>query len=323
MLGRMDCSGLTDIGKKREANQDHFLIADLNKSLRVHETSLGLNYQTRLFGGSQGKLLMVADGMGGHQSGERASMLAIDGVVSYVLESLTWMSRLDDRKRDFETELIGALDAGQKLIQRESDAMPARRGMGTTLTLAYIYWPKMYVVHAGDSRCYRLSQGKLEQLTSDHTMAALTEKGKEVAKDEAEIVKPMSHILYSALGGNGDGLYPDVGRYDLAIGDAILLCTDGLTRHVSARTIREQLSSQDSAKTTCQKLIQLAIAGGGADNITVVVAKFRETDEALCEEVEVECFGQEEVAKSKTLTADEDTLDSPIAVSSEETRPIR
>jgi PPM family protein phosphatase len=322
MLGRMDCSGLTNIGSKRDVNQDHFLIADLNKSLRVHETSLGLNYQTRLFGGSQGKLLMVADGMGGHQSGERASMLAIDGVVSYVLESLSWMSRLDDRQRDFETELIGALDAGQKLIQRESAAIPAHRGMGTTLTLAYIYWPKMYVVHAGDSRCYMLGQGKFEQLTTDHTMAALTEKGRELVDQDAQLAKPMSHVLYSALGGNGDGLYPDVGRYDLAIGDAILLCTDGLTRHVASRTIREHLSSRDSAKTTCQKLVQLAIDGGGSDNITVVVAKFRATDEELCEEIDVECFGAEEVPASKVGFKDDDTLDSPIGKNSEETRPV-
>ena len=80
MAIQMDCYGMTDIGKKRSSNEDQFLIADLSKSLRVHQTSLGLDHQTRLFGGSQGHLLVVADGMGGCAAGERASTLAIDSL---------------------------------------------------------------------------------------------------------------------------------------------------------------------------------------------------------------------------------------------------
>src|SRR5687767_1193431 len=96
MLTKMDCCGLTDVGRRRSSNQDHFLIADLNKSLCVHGTSLNLDDETRLYGGSQGKLLLVADGMGGEAEGERASTIAVDQLATYVLNSLSWCYRLEE-----------------------------------------------------------------------------------------------------------------------------------------------------------------------------------------------------------------------------------
>src|SRR3954466_14955438 len=96
MRTQMDSYGLTDVGRRRTTNEDHFLIADLNKSMRVHGTSLKIDDETRIYGGPQGKLLVVADGMGGEAEGERASTIAVDQVATYVLNSLGWCFRLEE-----------------------------------------------------------------------------------------------------------------------------------------------------------------------------------------------------------------------------------
>src|SRR4051812_26936267 len=148
MLGKMDCSGMTDPGLVRPANEDQFLIASLSKSMQVHSTSLGLDDQTRLFGSSQGRLLVVADGMGGHAAGKRASTLVVDGLVSYLLNTMHWFFRLrEDSEDQFLDDLRHALGYAQDRILAEGERLPERRGMGTTLTLAYLVWPRMYVVH--------------------------------------------------------------------------------------------------------------------------------------------------------------------------------
>ncbi|MCA9133018.1 MAG: hypothetical protein KDA45_07675, partial [Planctomycetales bacterium] len=105
MSGFMDCCGLSDIGRQRSSNEDQFLISDVCKSMRVHQTSLALDHQTRLFGETQGKLLLVADGMGGHEAGERASQLAIDSFVDYALNRLSWfISPSGESEEDFEEQ---------------------------------------------------------------------------------------------------------------------------------------------------------------------------------------------------------------------------
>ncbi len=123
MQARLDCFGLTDRGRQRPSNQDHFLVADLNKSMRVHATSLGLDHQTRIYGGSQGKLLVVADGMGGEAEGERASTLAVDQLMTYMLNSLSWCFRLEEDSEDnFEEHLKDALRSCQESLQAVASA---------------------------------------------------------------------------------------------------------------------------------------------------------------------------------------------------------
>src|SRR5690348_817075 len=135
MRGKMDCFGLSDQGRVREANEDQFLIADLNKSLLIHQTSLSHEDHTRLFGGSQGQLLLVADGMGGHSSGQRASALAVQGLTRYVLNTMPWLFRLQqEQETDLKEELQAALGSAQRDIEAEAAAHAERRGMGTTLT---------------------------------------------------------------------------------------------------------------------------------------------------------------------------------------------
>ncbi len=280
MRGKLDCFGLSDRGQAREANEDQFLVADLNKSLLIHQTSLSHEDHTRLFGGSQGQLLLVADGMGGHTSGQRASALAVQGLTRYVLNTMPWLFRLQQNEEtDLKEELQAALEAAQRDIEAEAAAHAERRGMGTTLTLAYVLWPRLYVVHAGDSRCYLLRGGRLEQVTRDHTIAQqLVERGA-LTPEQAEESR-YSHMLWNCLGGGTHDLSPEVYKATLRLGDSLLLCSDGLSKVVEDDRIRDLLAQPLPAEETCRRLVAAANAGGGPDNITVVVAHFREAGEA-------------------------------------------
>lgn len=290
MAGKIDCFGATHVGQKRATNEDQFLIADLNKSMHVHHTSLAFDHHTRLFGNSQGKLLLVADGMGGHEAGERASTLAVDSIATYALNTLRWYFRLDEQSDDdFQDDLKAAMEHCQATLSNEMAVLPQRHGMGTTLTMAFVIWPRLYVVHVGDSRCYLSRDGKLKQLTRDHTIAQLYREniegpteGEPDDKDAA-----MGHVLWNVIGGPDDELKPEVYRATLQIGDTLLLCTDGLTRHVSNDTIAERLRTETPAKQLCEQFIDLANDDGGRDNITVSIARFCEPKESDIEEADI------------------------------------
>lgn len=278
MPGQMECFGASDIGQQRTSNEDQFLIADLSKSLRVHHTSLALDHQTRLFGNSQGKLLLVADGMGGHEAGERASTLAVDGIATYTLNTLRWFFRLDEQDDDdLADDLKAAIEHCQEVLQREAEALPQRRGMGTTLTMAYVIWPRLYVVHVGDSRCYLSRDGQLKQLTRDHTLGELCRDAATQDLDTSSDADDtrLSHVLWNVIGGGDQRLMPEVHRATLKVGDRLLLCTDGLTRHVPDEQISQLMASDVPAEQLCQRFIALANDDGGSDNVTVVVAQFR------------------------------------------------
>lgn len=281
MRGKMDCFGLTDVGRKREVNEDQFLIADLNKSMLIHQTSLNQDDHSRLFGGSQGQLLLVADGMGGHSGGQRASTLAVQALENYVLNATSWFYRLCDSSEGagVERELKAALEECQKRIHAEASAHPERRQMGTTVTLAYVLWPRLYVVHAGDSRCYLLRQNRLEQVTTDHTVAQrLVDSG--LLPPEGAESSRWSHVLWNCVGGGSSELTTEVYKATLHLGDTLLLCTDGLTGGLSDEQVRAILTRGHSAEETCRRLVAAANEAGGSDNITVVVARFLDSQQA-------------------------------------------
>lgn len=298
----IDCHGESHVGSYRPANEDQFLVADLNKSMRVHQTSLGLSHQTRLFGGSQGKLLLVADGLGGHESGERASTLAVDGVANYILNAMDWLFRLnEENESDFESELKQAFVHSQAMLDAEADAIPQRRGMATTLTMAYIDWPKLYVVHVGDTRCYHVSGDKIECLTVDHTIAQLNraatnggsasdEGQSQLSDQDTKPFNPMDHALWNVIGGRDSSLDPQISKSDLSVGDALLLCSDGLTRYVNDDELLQAINQEQPAKVICQKMIGDANDRGGKDNITAVLAKFgrSQTDQVDHEVAEID-----------------------------------
>jgi len=279
MLIQMDCFGQTDIGRARPTNEDQFLVADLRKSMDVYQTSLGHDDRTKLFGRSEGKLLVVADGLGGHAAGDRASTVAIDRLTMYMLSSMPWLFRLDPAMEDdFLSDLEAALRHCQDRIQAEAEFMPEKYGMGTTLTMAYVLWPRLFVVHVGASRCYLLRESRLEQITADHTFAqGFAEQGN---VDPKLADQPRwSHTLWNVVGGMSDQLKPEAYKAELEVDDALLLCTDGLTQVVRDEEIVGLLKEEPSAEQSCHRLVEAANTAGGPDNVSVIVARFRQTEQ--------------------------------------------
>jgi protein phosphatase len=281
MLARILSAGRTDIGKRRDSNQDHFMIADLNKSMLVQATSLNLEAQSRLYGMSHGKLFMVADGMGGHAGGNKASTLAIDMLINQLLNGMHWFFQFDDnheeRERGFINDLQRIMQNAHEEIERVSHKT-VNQGMGTTLTMAYVIWPSMYVVHAGDSRCYLMRGDELRQLTHDHTVSQQMVEQGGMSAAEADR-SPWSNVLYNALGAGGTEVSAEIHKVPLQPGDAILLCSDGLNRHVSDSEILQILQTELEPGDSCRALIDLANFKGGHDNTTVIVARLQEPDD--------------------------------------------
>lgn len=273
-MWNFDVCGMTDVGKKRPRNEDHFLVATLSKSLEVSHSSLDICEETRLFGNSQGRLLLVADGMGGNAAGDRASAMVVSAFADYVLNMLRWYFRADpQREADLAADLGDAVIRCQRSIRDEVRVHPEEQGMGTTLTLAYVIWPRMFVVQVGDSRCYVMRAGKLRQLTRDHSVAQQMVENHVLSPNEAA-QSPWKHVLWNAVGGNDDDPKPDIFRVDLEFDDRLLLCTDGLTNHVSDEDLAWRLQQEQPAFEICRQMIEQANAAGGSDNITAIVAKF-------------------------------------------------
>jgi protein phosphatase len=278
MRGTIDWHGLSDKGRVRQTNEDQFLIAGLHKSMLIHQTSLSHEDHTRLFGGSQGHLLAVADGMGGHAGGRRASTIAMDTLARYILNTTSWLFGLHDSQED---DMVGDLEAALKRCQESIEQAAAGSGrpeMGTTLTMAYITWPRLYVVHAGDSRCYLRRGGRLEQITRDQTMAQRLIEAGAMSPAQAQESR-WSHVLWSCLGGGTRQLQPEAYKTTLQMGDTLLLCSDGLTGALTDRLILDVLRQDLPARQTCEQLVRAANDAGGKDNITVVVAHFRDAEQ--------------------------------------------
>ena len=266
----VDVWGLTHRGKVRETNQDHFLITSLHKEVRIHHTSLPdpsvLAETERL-----AFLVMVADGVGGRLAGEEASRLAVEGIARYVTHSVNCYYTADICDRDEYMRVLteGALKVHAELHQAAAED-PAHAGMATTLTLWMGVWPHAYLLQVGDSRCYILRDGVLTQISRDQTMAQdLVDQGI-LTRSDAEGSR-LSHILSSAVGGSQ--AMPVVTHLESVWGQVGLLCSDGLTRHVSDDRIRERLMSMTSAKQACEALLQDALDGGGSDNITIIIGR--------------------------------------------------
>jgi serine/threonine protein phosphatase PrpC len=272
LLEKLRYAGKTDIGRKRQSNQDQFFVAELCNAMKLANTSLAIESHSLLYGPTQSHLFLVADGMGGHQAGQHASDLAIKYFVGGILSSQRWcMSPTKDNENGFLDFLKELLSATHQAILGESDSQESLRGMGTTLTMAYVVWPNMWIVHAGDTRCYLLREGALEQLTRDHTLAnQMASQG--MLPPELTERSPWSNVLWNALGAGSSEIVADIHHVDLQEGDRILLCSDGLNKHIENREIQSVLSRMETPISTCEFLIDRANELGGSDNITAVVA---------------------------------------------------
>ena len=268
----IECFGMTDIGKKRESNEDHFVIGDLHKHLATEYASVRLDAKDT-FGGTKGKLLLVADGMGGLNAGEVASELAIKSTVEFLLNSMHWLFHpAEPEISQFMDDLKNAACFSHFVVRNDADNDPSHRGMGSTLTVAYVVWPMLYVLHVGDSRCYLFHQGKTGLLTKDQTYAQYLFDEGHLSLEQFQNSK-YHHILTSAIGIDGQ---PDaaVYRQRLEYGDRILLCSDGVNRHLSDAEIGSYLEREASSQRIVSSIVDAANALGGCDNITTVVAKF-------------------------------------------------
>jgi protein phosphatase len=262
---------MTDPGRVREANEDQFLIAELAKSMRVQQSSLA---QARTqYGDDRGHLLVVADGMGGQAAGEHASALAVGSIEDFALNTLKWFYQHEGGQgQDVLVDLQAALRQADARVFDAVAAHPELRGMGTTVTMAYVIGATLFVIHVGASRCYILRAGQLYALTHDHTVTQeLVNQG--LITTEIAATHQFSHVVTNAVGGMAQGLRAEVHKLAIGPGDLLLVCSDGLHGMLPDARIAEVLRAEPDPAAACRRLVDEANAAGGHDNVTVIVAR--------------------------------------------------
>ncbi|MFZ5890542.1 MAG: PP2C family protein-serine/threonine phosphatase [Myxococcota bacterium] len=272
----LDTAGATHVGRKRQVNEDAYFIATLQRSMVVHDASPAAA-RGWLAGQPAGTLLIVADGMGGMGGGELASRLAVETVAEYLLNVMPWATRLFTPNAgresslslpDVREQLSSAIVVGDATV-KSAGARAGTPRMGTTLTVAFVVWPLLYVAHVGDSRCNLLRGGRLTRLTTDHTLA---QQYADQATSPDQIPDAWHNILWNSLGGGDDVPRPQIAKHQLEPNDVLMLCSDGLTKHVSDEEITSVILRESDNAKRCEQLIQRANEAGGTDNITVVMA---------------------------------------------------
>lgn len=236
-------SARTSTGQVRENNEDN-----------IH-----------LWTGDDFVLAIVADGMGGAAAGEEASRLAVETIkTNFVPRDTQDNSPITEQLRD-------TIQAANISIFRKASASPEMRGMGTTLTLAYVRGTYATFAHVGDSRAYLVDgiDHEITQITSDHSFVQALLQAGHITEDEIE-GHPMGNVLYRALG-QSEELDVDLYYKRLHVGDRLVLCSDGLTRHVKPDEIATVAFADPEPDVVSQKLIDLANERGGEDNVSVIV----------------------------------------------------
>ena len=264
----IDVHGMTHVGNVRAENQDHFLLATVHKRVDVLATSLGRQHHLPLGEQRVAFLAMVADGVGGEVGGAEASATALEAVMQYLNDSMSCLFDRDVSESTF-TDLLQrcALRSHEMIRARQQDANGT---MATTLTLFMGVWPAYYLLQLGDSRYYLWREGRLTQVTRDQTLANdLVDQGI-LSRAQAPHTQ-FAHVLSSALG--AESAEPVVTRLRAEWDNVHLLCSDGLTKHVSDERIAERLANMTSAKQVCEQLVQDALDDGGTDNITIIVGR--------------------------------------------------
>lgn len=265
----LDLFGITHEGKVRADNQDHFLLATVHPQIVVHGTSLDVT-SLPLLGTRFGTFALVADGVGGAASGSDAARLAAETVARYVSSTLRCYNEIGSGNDVVLLKsLKGAALQAHDAVRAEAASRPQQRRMATTLTILFAVWPWAYFVQVGDSRGYIFQNGKLRLVTRDQTIGQqLVDEG--AMAQEQLSHSPLKNVLSSAIG--ADEATPEVTRIDVAHkSSVILMCSDGLTKHVKDDEIAEHLDKRTSSEQVCRDLLNLALERGGTDNVTIVV----------------------------------------------------
>ncbi|HHY25105.1 MAG TPA: Stp1/IreP family PP2C-type Ser/Thr phosphatase [Clostridiaceae bacterium] len=257
MLENLHYAAMSRKGPNRKVNEDNFVIVSREKTFPV--------------------ILAVADGMGGHLNGELASKTAVDGIRELLLpllperdDNATVMQVLEDTIQTIN------IDIYKKSLESKNNS-----GMGTTLTCAVFYPGVLYLCQIGDSRCYVFRSGQLEQLTRDHTLVQEMLDLGEIEPQEARF-HARRHILTQALGAP-DYVRPDVTSHELGHHDRYLICSDGLHGYVPDEDIMWVIKNSLTAREAAEKLVDIAHASGGSDDVTVILV-FRGIGESNAQE---------------------------------------
>lgn len=246
-------AGKTDVGMKRGHNEDNILL--------VPEESLYL----------------VADGMGGHASGEVASEMAVQTLSDFFEETskdqeITWPYKMEKGREYEENRLSAGIKLSNLRIFESASQNPAQRGMGTTIVALLLIGGTAYFGHVGDSRIYRLREDKLTQVTEDHSLLNDYIKMKDLTEEEIENF-PHKNVIVRALGMK-ETVQVDVNAEKPKSGDTYMLCSDGLNGMITDPVIEQiMVDNSDDLEMCCDKLIEAANANGGTDNITVAVVQ--------------------------------------------------
>ena len=270
----VDAFGLSDTGHVRASNEDHFLIARIGRYFETVGTSLPPG-EVPERADEAGYALVVADGMGGHAAGELASRLTIREMVRVAMTLPDWIVRLDE---DTVDQAVGRsedrITQAHKALIAKGRREPDLKGMGSTVTAARNLGRMLQIAHVGDSRAYLLRGELLTRLTRDHTYVQMLVDAGRLTR-EAAAKSSSRHVLVNAVGGVNDSVRVDVEHVPLENGDRVLLCSDGLTDLVDDNAIRLVLLHASTAEEACRVLVERALAAGGRDNVTAVVASYR------------------------------------------------
>jgi PPM family protein phosphatase len=250
--GRVRFAGETNIGLKRQHNEDSFFLPDADR------------------------LAIVADGMGGHASGEVASKMAVDMVAEHFKASsddaeLTWPYKLDHSDRYEANRLINGIKLANLEIYERAQREESCHGMGTTIVASLFLDDKVLIGHVGDSRVYRFRDGALAQLTEDHSLLNDYIKMKRLSSDDAGKF-PHKNVIVRALGMK-ESVQVDLLAESHRMGDTFLMCSDGLSGMVDDAGLAYVLAEENDLDAACERMIQAANRNGGVDNITCVLAR--------------------------------------------------
>src|SRR5215472_14841177 len=250
---RLQVAGITHVGMKRTHNEDNYLLLPEEAHL------------------------CVADGMGGHSSGEIASKIAIEEISEFFQltsqdEDATWPFKMDKSKSYDENRLATGIKLANTRIYERGTAENRYKVMGTTIAAVYFGPNVAYGAHVGDSRVYCFRDGALTQLTEDHSLLNDYLKARKLSADEVEAF-PHKNVIVRALGMK-DTVQLDMLRLDAMDADLYLLCSDGLSSMVTNDEIQQMLLYAEDLDATCRQFVDLANSAGGNDNVTCVLGRY-------------------------------------------------
>ncbi|MBN1849133.1 MAG: serine/threonine-protein phosphatase [Deltaproteobacteria bacterium] len=258
---RFKSFGSTDVGRNRDHNEDHFLCNEVHR------------------------LFLVADGMGGHASGETASSLAIQSLEEFITKSKTKKIKYPLKiRKDLSPEqnrLLNAIVYSDRVLREHGEINPSTKGMGTTIVAAIIEDDHLAIANVGDSRIYQIRDGFIKQITIDHTLVEEQERIGIITKNQAKN-HPYRHILTVALGHIDNISKIDISKTKIEKKDLYLICSDGLYNMLDNKEILTTIQSNmhshknGAVKKTCLSLLNKANLAGGLDNITAILISFFE-----------------------------------------------